>query len=407
VPVIEATRSNAKIGLALAGGGPEGSIYEIGAVRALDEALDGVDLNDLHIYVGVSAGAFISACLANGLTTGQMCRAIVKHEPGEHPFVPETFMSPAVGDFVRSGIKLPRLFLDGLWDVLRHPSELRLFEPLARLARALPVGLFRNEPLRAYLAKIFNRPGRSDDFRELRRKLVVVATDLDSGRSVRFGEPGLDHIPISKAVQASTALPGLYPPVSIEGRHYVDGVLLKTVHASVALDAGAELVLCVNPIVPVDTVRSVELGIMQRGRLADRGLPTVLAQTFRTIIHSRMGAGLSAYETRYSDRDVLVFEPRRDDYSMFFSNVFSFANRKAVCEHAYHSTRRKLLRNRHRIEPILARHGIRLRIDELSDPDRDLWSSVRLNQRRQPTTSHLKVNLDRALDRIERLIAAG
>mgnify|MGYP001819826096 FL=1 len=223
---------------------------------------------------------------------------------------------------------------------------------------------------------------------------------------MRFGEPGLDHIPISRAVQASTALPGLYPPVDIDGRHYVDGVLLKTVHASVALDAGADLVLCVNPIVPVDTIRSVELGIMRRGRLTDRGLPTVLAQTFRTIIHSRMGAGLSAYETRYTDRDVLVFEPRRDDYNMFFSNVFSFSNRKSVCEHAYRSTRRKLWRNRRRLEPVLARHGIRLRTDVLEDPERDLWDSVRLNQPRRPSTSHVKDRLDNALARVEEFINA-
>jgi predicted acylesterase/phospholipase RssA len=404
--MIDSTRSTSKVGLALAGGGPEGSIYEIGAVRALDEALDGIDFNDLHIYVGVSAGAFISSCLANNLSTAQMCRAIIKHEPGEHPFVPETFLSPAVGEFMRGGVKVPGLFLEGLWEVIRHPRDSRLHEPLLRLARALPVGIFRSDPLRKYLEKIFSKPGRSDDFRKLARRLVVVATDLDSGRPVRFGEPGLDHIPISRAVQASTALPGLYPPVDIDGRHYVDGVLLKTVHASVALDAGADLVLCVNPIVPVDTIRSVELGIMRRGRLTDHGLPTVLAQTFRTIIHSRMGAGLSAYETRYTDRDVLVFEPRRDDYNMFFSNVFSFSNRKAVCEHAYRSTRRKLWRNRRRLEPVLARHGIRLRTEFLEDPERDLWDSVRLNQPRRRSSSHVKDRLDNALTRVEDFINA-
>ncbi len=221
-----------------------------------------------------------------------------------------------------------------------------------------------------------------------------------------FGEPGLDHIPISTAVQASSALPGLYPPVRIEGRDYVDGVLFKTVHASVALDEGADLVFCINPIVPVDTIRSVELGIMRHGRLAERGLPTVLAQTFRTIIHSRMSVGLSNYETQYSDKDVLVFEPRRDDYTMFFSNVFSFANRKAVCEHAYRSTRQKLWRNRRRLEPVLARHGITLRVDLLEDQNRDLWDSVKLHERRPASTSHVKARLDKALARVEEFIAA-
>ena len=395
----------AKIGLALAGGGPEGSIYEIGAVRALDECIEGIDFNDLDIYVGVSAGAFITACLANNLSTAQMCRAIVKPEPGEHPFVPENFMSPAIGHFVRSGLKVPRLLAEAFWEMIAHPLDSSLFEPMTRLSRALPVGVFRNEPIRAYLEKIFSMHGRTDDFRELRRKLVVVATDLDSGRPVRFGEPGLDHVPISTAVQASTALPGLYPPVLIDGRYYVDGVLLKTVHASVALEEGANLVLCVNPIVPVDTIRSVELGVMRRGQLVDRGLPTVLAQTFRTMVHSRMGAGLAAYETRYTDKDVLVFEPRRDDYEMFFTNVFSFSNRKAVCEHAYNSTRRKLWRNRTRLEPILARHGLRLRTEDLEDQDRDLWKSVRLHARRPRSTSPVTKRLEKALARIESIVA--
>lgn len=395
----------ARIGLALAGGGPEGSIYEIGAVRALDECIEGIDFNDLDIYVGVSAGAFITACLANNLSTAQMCRAIVKPEPGEHPFVPENFMSPAVGRFVRSGLKVPRLLAEAFWEMIAHPLDSSLFEPMTRLSRALPVGVFRNEPIRAYLEKIFSMHGRTDDFRELRRKLVVVATDLDSGRSVRFGEPGLDHVPISTAVQASTALPGLYPPVLIDGRYYVDGVLLKTVHASVALEEGADLVLCVNPIVPVDTIRSVELGVMRRGQLVDRGLPTVLAQTFRTMVHSRMGVGLAAYETRYADRDVLVFEPRRDDYDMFFTNVFSFSNRKAVCEHAYNSTRRKLWRNRTRLEPVLARHGLRLRTEDLEEQDRDLWKSVRLHGRRPRSRSPVTQRLEKALARIESMVA--
>lgn len=55
----------ANIGLALGGGGPLGGVYQIGALRALDEALDGLDFNRLHVYVGVNAGAFVAANLAN------------------------------------------------------------------------------------------------------------------------------------------------------------------------------------------------------------------------------------------------------------------------------------------------------------------------------------------------------
>jgi len=87
--------------LALAGGGPVGAIYEIGALRALEEAVDGLEFNDLCHYVGVSSGAFLAACLANGLSTSQLCRAIVKEEAGEHPFAPENFLTPAVEQIVR------------------------------------------------------------------------------------------------------------------------------------------------------------------------------------------------------------------------------------------------------------------------------------------------------------------
>jgi predicted acylesterase/phospholipase RssA len=402
--MIETCRAEGCVGLALAGGGPAGSIYEIGAVRALDEALDGIDFNGISVYVGVSAGGFISSCLANGLTTAQLCRAIVKPEPGEHPFVPENFLSPAVSQFAKSGFRMPRLLIEGLWEFARNPGDVTLVESLLRLSRALPVGIFDNEPIEDYLRKIFSRPGRSNDFRKLSRKLFIVAADLDSGRAIRFGEPGLDHVPISLAVQASTALPGLYPPVEIEGRHYVDGVLHKTVHASVALDEGADLVICVNPIVPVDTIRSIEEGAMRRGKLANRGLPSVLSQTFRTIIHSRMGTGLAAYERKYADRDVLVFEPRRDDYDMFFSNIFSFSKRKAVAEHAYRSTREKLWRNRHRLGPLLDRHGIALRTDVLSQPS-DLWESVGLyDRRRRRSKLPVTQRLDQALNRLETMV---
>jgi predicted acylesterase/phospholipase RssA len=393
-----------RVGLALAGGGPEGAVYEIGVLRALDEAIDGLDFNNLPVYVGVSAGAFLAANLANGLTTAQNVRAIVKHEPGEHPFHPGTFFTPAIGEVIRRGMMTPALLFEALLDYVRHPSDLTLAESLLRLSRALPVGVFDNEPIRDYLERIYSLDGRTNDFRKLRRKLIVVATELDSGLAVRFGEPGADHVPISVAVQASTALPGLYPPVLIDGRHFVDGVLLKTLHASVALDAGARLVICVNPIVPVDTLHADEQRTRDR-RLTDLGLPTVLSQTFRTLIHSRMTVGMAAYAPRFPRQDLVLFEPKSDDYRMFFTNIFSFSSRKAVCEYAYAATRRELLLRFDELAPIFARHGLRLREDVLLDAGRDLWSGVGLDggDGRDRVRGELPVAqaLDRALRSLE------
>jgi predicted acylesterase/phospholipase RssA len=398
----------ARIGLALAGGGPGGAVYEIGALRALEEALEGVDFTDLDLYVGVSAGAFISSCLANGIPVSDLCWAIVD-DTKDNPFAPVRFLTPAFAEIARRAVSAPGFFLEGLRDLARDPRNYSLLEPVLRLSRSLPVGIFESRPIRDYLARILKGRGRTDDFRRLGKRLVVVAADLDSGQAVRFGEPGWDDVPISLAVQASSALPGFFAPVRIRGRHYVDGVLLKTMHASVALDAGCELVLAVNPIVPADTARAVEEGVMRSASLVDQGLPVVLSQTFRSLIRSRVAAGMKNYDTQYPGSDILFIEPRRDDYRMFFTNIFSFSERKAVCEHAYRRTRIKLLERAETLAPMLERHGVRLRTEILADPDRDLWSGLEAERRRRGerrTGSAVVHRLDRALTRLGDHLAA-
>jgi predicted acylesterase/phospholipase RssA len=398
-PTRGSEQAECRVGLALAGGGPAGAIYELGALRALEEAVDELDLNNLCVYVGVSAGAFISANIANHLTTTQMCRAVLKYQPGDNPFVPETFLTPAMNEWLRRGASVPRLFVESLWKYARNPRDLTVVESLMHLSRALPVGLFDNQPVADYMERILQHPGRTNNFGELDKKLILVAADLDSGQSVRFGEAPFDKVPISLAVQASTALPGLYPPVEIEGRHYVDGVLLKTMHASVALDAGARLLFCLNPIVPVDTAQAVSEGVMKRGKLIHRGLPTVLSQALRTVIRSRLGAGFESYQEKYPEADVFLFEPPSDDYRMFFTNVFAFSSRVLILDHAYRAMRRQLLERQDELAPALQRHGMRLRVDFLAEEERTVWDSVGWQDRRGP---HGVLNrLASALDRLE------
>ena len=391
-----------KIALALAGGGPEGAIYQIGALRALSESIEGLDVNQLDTYVGVSAGAFIAANLVNRMTPAQMCRAIVKQEPGEHPFTPETFFQPAGREFLDRIRRLPRLLKEAVINASRRGHDPVLADVLMRLGRALPVGVADNAPICDYLERIYAIKGRTDSFQELDRQLFVIATELETGKSIRFGESGWDDIPISKAVQASSALPGLYRPVEIKGRSFVDGVLLKTLHASVALDEGADLVFCINPIVPVD-LHSGD-GEVPNGYLSERGLPTVLSQTFRTLIHSRLHVGLRAYDEKYPEADVVLFEPRSDDYRMFFTNIFTFSSRKAVCEHAYNVTRRQLRSRANELEPILARHGLRLDRERLSR-DSSLWDGLGVSIEGHVVESEPTLHrLNRSLDRLDSLL---
>jgi predicted acylesterase/phospholipase RssA len=356
-----------KIGLALAGGGPLGAIYEIGALAAMADCLPGLDLNDLEVYVGVSAGSLVAAGLANGFTPHQMSRVFIEGESTVHPFDPEELLRPAVAEFRQRLKQLPPLAWAALAAYLRRPNS--LWRALEKFGRAIPTGLLSGDEIDAFLRRVFEQPGCTNDFRELRHKLFIVATELDTGAAIEFGAKGTDHVPISRAVQASAALPGLFPPVRIDSGYYVDGALKKTLHASVALDQGVELLLCVNPLVPYDATPQSRAWAREYrlDNLVDGGLPIVLSQTFRSIIHSRLDAGMERYRSAYPHADVLLLQPQRTDAAMFFTNMFSYSGRRRLCEHAYQRTREELLARRRRLQPMLARHGIRLDLAALSD----------------------------------------
>jgi hypothetical protein len=181
------------------------------------------------------------------------------------------------------------------------------------------------------------------------------------------------------------------------------------VHASVALEHGADLVICVNPIVPVDTLHAPDDDSPAR-RLTELGLPTVLSQTFRTLIHSRMRAWGWRLRPALSKQRTVLFEPQPDDYRMFFTNIFSFGSRKELAEYAYNATRRDLLRRYDELAPVFRRHGIVLRRDVLLDRSRNLWTGVGLigGSRRDSVDGEMSAadRLGKALDALDARIAA-
>lgn len=387
------------VGLALAGGGPLGAIYEIGALVALEEAIDGLELTDCDIYVGVSSGAFLSAGLANGLTPRGMYEMFIESHAADDPFEPEILLRPAIGEYGKRLASLPGLFFSAIRSYLEAPLSRGFFESFNRLVRAMPTGIFDITQIGHYLRDLHDRRGLSDDFRQLPCKLFLVATDLDTAVAVPFGTPGWDDVPISKAVQASSALPGLFPPVEIGGRQYVDGALIKTLHASVALKEGAKLMLCINPIVPFNVEVAKQEGGGKPISLVDGGLPTVFAQTFRSLVHSRLITGMSRYESEFPDADVVLFEPSQGDTELFFTNVFSYAERERLSEHAYQTIRAQLLKRYDELKPMLARHGVSLNYQVLTDTTRTLCRRMndepRCNKKLVQSTTALGDTLER------------
>jgi predicted acylesterase/phospholipase RssA len=385
----------------------------VGVLCALEEAIEGLALDALGVYVGVSSGALLSALLANGVGPRTLSRAIVSAAGPDLDLRPELLFDFAWDDYARSALRAPRVLAEAVRRALARPVDESPLALLMELGAAVPAGLFAGRAVEAYLARALTRDGRTNDFRRLAATLRVVAVDLDSSELVDFGTPNTAHVPISRAVRASIALPGLYQPVEIDGRHYIDGVARRTMHASVALREGASLLFCINPIVPVD-VRGPG-GVSARGPLVAHGLPAVLSQTFRTLVHSRMTTGFENYRHTHPDADVVLIEPSMTDHRLFFSNVFSFSNRRGVAEHAYQDTRRWLRDRAATLAPVLARHGLGLRPDVLADRTRTLYGERRAGPRaaprpRPPRTAAtagagigaVLARLDAALDRLDR-----
>jgi predicted acylesterase/phospholipase RssA len=322
-------------------------------------------------------------------------------------FDPAWLLRPAFGEFFSRGLLLPGLLLAGTWQgTLGRKSLMRTLE---YLSPSLPTGVFSNDQIHVELARLFARPGRSNDFRQLKSRLTLVATHLDSCQPVAFGRPGWDHVPISRAVQASAALPGLFPPVEIDGQHFVDGALLKTMHASIALDEGVDLMLCINPLVPFDaSVRQAATDAAAPPwaapepipRIADGGLPAVLSQTFRSLIHSRLVLGLKSYEQAYPNTDMVLIEPDHRDPELYLANTFSYSQRRHLAEHAYQQTRQLLRSRQTGLSTRLGYHGISLNHAVLDDTSRHLC-----RPRRDPSRiSHALTRLHTVLNKLNQAL---
>jgi len=389
------SKSRPRTGLAIAGGGPVGAIYELGALRALDESIEGLKLHDLDVYVGVSSGALIAASLANGISTVELCRIFMGQEYASIRFDPERLMRPAFKEYFERASMLPGVLTSALMKMIRNPGTSNISQLVSQLGKVVPSGVFDNKAIHNFLEHAFRVTGNSNNFDDLECKLYIVAVDLDSGAAVRFGSEAHRNVSIARAVQASAALPGLYPPVEIDGHYYVDGALRRTLHASVALDEGADLLIGVNPLVPFDSGEKGLNSEVSDQRLNLGGLPLILSQTFRALIQSRMEAGFRKYYSSHPSADLLLLEPHRKDEKIFFTNIFSYNSRNALCEHSYQVTRKDLLARHKELNQVLEKRGMSLNMDLLRDKDRTLGDSIG-----EGRSSHAPVarSLSRVLD---------
>ena len=354
-----------KTALVLGGGGFTGGVYEIGALRALDLLSVNRTINEFDVYVGTSAGAFVAALAANGVTPEEMMRVVNQQVPTPfHDIDVGTVLRPNYREYLAKGLMLPVRAAGLVRGLLPQLGRgVSVMDLVLGLGEAMPSGLYSGHGLERYLRTVLNEADRTDDFRRLEAKLFLAATDLDTCERIVLGQEGWDDVPISSAVRASTALPMVYAPVEVKGRELVDGGIVSTTNLDIAVEEGARFIVVVNPLVPYVNDFSKQIGTVfgsRPQRVSDMGLPQIGYQTFKLMAYQRLHEMARQWEERYPGVDIVLIEPEPNDELMFQTSVMNFTSRVAVARHGFQSVTLKLASDYEAFREVCERHGIEI-----------------------------------------------
>jgi predicted acylesterase/phospholipase RssA len=350
--------------LVLGGGGFTGGVYEIGALRALDLLSVNRTVNQFDVYVGTSAGAFVAAAVANGVTPEEMMRVIVQQVPTPFPDARiSALLKPNYGEFLTKGVMLPLRLARVIRNLVQDLGQVSAVDVAVGLAEALPSGLYSGQGIERYVRTILSDPDRTDDFRLLANELYLATTDLDTCERIVLGAEGWDDVPISTAVSASGALPMLYKPVKVKDRELIDGGILSTTNLDIAVEAGAKFIIVVNPLVPYvnDFERTIPTMTGSRPRrVSDMGFPQIGYQSFKLLAYQRLHELARRWEERYPGVDIILIEPEPNDELMFQTSIMNYTSRVDIARHGFQSVTVKLAHDYARFKRVCARHGIEI-----------------------------------------------
>lgn len=310
--------------------------YHAGALKALEEW--GVDLGASDVIVGTSAGAVMGSYVASGWTGEDF----FDYAHGRHPSSEKdeasqqdqvrTIFTPmwhSRGERVRRsvGSMFAVAASRGYWH-----KAVRGRVPTGVLRKAFPSGLYSTEDTRFRL---------HEDLPETwpREGVYICAADLYTGERVAFGAPGAPEATFPEAVRASTSIPGVFPPVRIGDRQYVDGGVVSATSLDLAVEAGCSSVLCVAPL---GFRRDEEIALRDPRLWSSMFVRSLFARTLRREVLAAREAGV----------DVLVVRPWLTELKAHGTNSMRHFDRAALAASAREGTLRLL--DAHADHPALA-----------------------------------------------------
>jgi NTE family protein len=208
-----------KRALVLGGGGTVGIAWETGVLNGLRSA--GVDVANADLIVGTSAGSVVGTQVALGMPLDTLLAAQLAplDEAQEHPIAVDPQYFAAVAQ------KL----------ALAQDVTADLLVEIGTVALSAPTGDEEAYLQRFELLHSATWPSR---------RLVVTGVDAQSGEFKAWDREA--DAPLERAVAASCSVPGIFPPVTIGGRRYIDGGMRSGTNADLA--HGYDAVLIIAPI---------------------------------------------------------------------------------------------------------------------------------------------------------------
>jgi len=350
------------IGLCLCGGGVTGAMYQVGCLAALEDRIESFQTGRFDVFIGTASGATIATALAGGLSVQRMYRALLDPQDDFFPLQRNHLLRIDVAELLRvfgTTIAAARRVVSS---AATSPLDLDVWNELERFVDSLPAGVFTLDPYERFLSEFMTRRGIPQAFSEMPRSLYIPSYDLDAGRRVVFGEDAPLGISVPRAIAASSAIPILYAPVNYEGRDYVDGGIGDVAHVDIAAAKGCNLIVVVNPMVPVHAGggggRDVPTGHGPQRRVRDKGAIWVYEQAMRMRSEAGMRLRLDEFRSSHSQTDVVVLEPKQSDATLFMYSPMNFAARRAILEEGYTSTARLLSDADSPLRQTLAKHGL-------------------------------------------------
>jgi NTE family protein len=332
-----------KRALVLVGGGITGAMYEFGCLRAFDDFFEGSFASiDFDIYIGTSAGAVVATLLANRVSPGFIMDVIATSQKHPLNFRHEDIFRFDWFNFRRS-LRRTLLMLPAVYRYYRrHRTPFSLQSLLGLIQENLPSGIFSMRDYIRYLDGLLRQMGLCASFRELSKELYIPAINLDRAMRTVFGDEGSRDVPIPKAIAASSALPFYFEPVSIDGADYVDGGTAQLAHVDVAINKGADRILVLNPIVPIQNDQArVCIPSFAGGcaRIAEKGISYVWDQASRINSHEKLEMVIARLRVSHPWAKIVLIEPTGSDTVLFAQHILSYASRIQVLDYGYRSTR--------------------------------------------------------------------